>query len=85
MKIEIKTMKERSKVEKCLRHLDATIDLFGNIINSVESIEEKSLYWAVIEFTTRKGKPIYQKYSFSSMGEREIFINKIIETYKEEM
>lgn len=82
MKIDLNAKKERSKVEKCLRHLDATIDLFGNIINSVESVEDKSLYWAIIEFHTKRGNPIKQKYSFSSIGERDIFISKILEAYR---
>ena len=82
MKIDFNVKKERTKVEKCIRHLDATMDLFANVIKSVESFDDKALYWAVIEFATRRGKPINQRYSFSSEGERDIFIKKIVETYK---
>lgn len=82
MKIDFNVKKERTKVEKCIRHLDATMDLFANVIKSVESINDKTVYWAVIEFATRRGKPINQRYSFSSEGERDIFINRIVETYK---
>lgn len=82
MKIDFNLKKERSKVEKCLRHLDAIIDLFSNEIKSIEIINDSSLYWVVVELITRSGKPINQKYSFSSEGERDILLKRIIEQYE---
>jgi hypothetical protein len=83
MKINFEVKKERSKVDKCIRHLDATMDLFGNSIKSIEKTERNNLYWAVIELVNRQEKSINQRYSFSSEGERDIFINRLIEEYQE--
>lgn len=83
MKINFEIKKERSKVEKCVRHLDATIDLFGNKIKSIEKTEKNNLYWAVIELVNRQERSINQRYSFATEGERDIFINRIIEEYQE--
>lgn len=83
MKINFEVKKERSKVDKCIRHLDATIDLFGNSIKSIEKTERNNLYWAVIELVNRRERSINQRYSFSTEGERDIFINRIIEEYQE--
>lgn len=83
MKNNIEVKRERSKVEKCIRHLDATIDLFGNSIKSIEQTKKNNLHWAVIELVNRKNRSINQGYSFSTEGERDIFINRIIEEYQE--
>ena len=81
MKFEVK--EERSKVDKCIRHLDATMDLFGNSIKSVESMQKNNLFWAVVELVNKQNKSVFQRYSFSSEGERDIFINRLIEEYQE--
>jgi len=84
MKTNFEVKEERSKVEKCIRHLDATMDLFGNSIKSIEKTERNNLYWAVIELVNKKNRSVSQRYSFSSEGERDIFVNRLIEEYGEE-
>lgn len=85
MKIDFNVKKERTKVDKCIRHLDATLDLFSNSIKSIESVQQNKLYWANIELVNRTGKSIHQRYSFSSEGERDVFIKEIIKAYKTEV
>ena len=83
MKIDFKVKEERTKVEKCIRHLDATMDLFNNSIKSIEKTERNNLYWAMVELVNKQNKSVVQRYSFSSEGERDIFINRLIEEYQE--
>lgn len=82
MKMDINVKKARSKVDKCIRHLDATMDLFGNEIVSLETVDESRLFWANIVLATQKGRALNQKYSFSSRGERDIFFDRVIEEYR---
>ena len=85
MKIDFKVKEERTKVEKCIRHLDATMDLFANVIKSVESFDDKALYWAVIELVNKQNKSVIQRYSFSKEKECKQFIESLLSEYGEEV
>lgn len=85
MKIDFKVKQERTKVEKCIRHLDATMDLFSNSIKSVESTEKNNLFWAVIELVNKQNKSVIQKYSFSKEKECKQFIESLLSEYGKEV
>ncbi|MDW5299534.1 MAG: hypothetical protein SA378_05280 [Sedimentibacter sp.] len=80
MKIDL--INEKTKIEKCLRHLDATIDLFRESIKYIESKDEENAFWAIISLENASAKIIIQKYRFSTSAERDLLIDEIIKTYE---